>query len=108
MFKVVIMVAAVVAGNKMFSVPVQKTQLGHPVTSIQKKTSSGRRIIQMKRKAILKNAPQNGNSTNSTIPLQNMENFSYVGPVMFGTSSPMQGSNTSGFVYDTGSGYLTV
>lgn len=41
-----------------------------------------------------------------TIDLVNSNNLSYTGPVLIGT--PLQGSATSEFVYDSGSGYLTV
>jgi hypothetical protein len=34
------------------------------------------------------------------------QNIQYTGPAFLGT--PLQGSNSSDFVYDTGSGYLTV
>ena len=40
------------------------------------------------------------------IPLANANNLAYTGPVFLGT--PLQGSATSEFVYDTGSGFLTV
>jgi len=40
------------------------------------------------------------------ITLENGNNVVYVGPVEIGT--PMQGSGKSAFVYDSGSGYLTV
>jgi hypothetical protein len=39
------------------------------------------------------------------IDLVNKSNLAYVGPVYFGT--PLQTDETSEFVYDTGSGYLT-
>lgn len=41
-----------------------------------------------------------------TIDLTNSNNLAYTGPVFLGT--PLQGSNSSDFIYDTGSGYLTV
>ena len=41
-----------------------------------------------------------------SIELVNSLNLSYSGPVYFGT--PLQiGQNTSNYIYDTGSGYLT-
>jgi len=80
----------------MFSVPVMKTQMGRPVTALQKK-------MQVKRKVMTQSS-----GLKQTIPLENMENFAYVGPVMFGSTEPMQGNTSSGFVYDTGSGFLTV
>jgi hypothetical protein len=41
-----------------------------------------------------------------SLDLANGNNLSYTGPVLIGT--PLQGLPTSEFVYDTGSGYLTV
>lgn len=38
--------------------------------------------------------------------MMNADNLAYTGPVLLGT--PLQGSETSEFVYDTGSGFLTV
>jgi hypothetical protein len=40
------------------------------------------------------------------VTLENGNNVVYVGPVEIGT--PMQGSGKSAFVYDSGSGFLTV
>lgn len=40
------------------------------------------------------------------IDLTNGNNLQYVGPVFFGT--PLQGSASDYYVYDTGSGFLTV
>ena len=40
------------------------------------------------------------------ISMTNVDNLAYTGPVFVGT--PMQGNNLTQFVYDTGSGYLTI
>ena len=45
-----------------------------------------------------------GQAYNET--LKNREDVSYTGTVFFGT--PLQGSATDEYIYDTGSGYLTV
>lgn len=41
-----------------------------------------------------------------TIDMVNNGDLSYTGPVFVGT--PLQGSNSTNYVYDTGSGYLTI
>ena len=41
----------------------------------------------------------------AAIELANANNLAYTGPVLFGT--PLQGTQNSRFIYDTGSGYLT-
>lgn len=45
-------------------------------------------------------------ATTQAIGLTNVENLAYSGPAFFGT--PLQGSSTSDFIYDTGSGWVTV
>ena len=42
----------------------------------------------------------------TTIDLASKTNIAYTGPVFLGT--PLQGSNSSVFLYDSGSGYLMV
>jgi len=42
----------------------------------------------------------------TTIDLKGQTNIAYTGPVFFG--SPLQGTNSSVFLYDSGSGYLMV
>jgi hypothetical protein len=45
-------------------------------------------------------------ASSSSVALAGQNNMAYVGPVQLGT--PMQGNSSSMFVYDSGSGYLTV
>ena len=47
-----------------------------------------------------------GSSNDFTIDIDNNSNLAYLGPVYVGT--PLQGSALSLFIYDTGSGYLTI
>ena len=47
-----------------------------------------------------------GSTAGTTIDLVSKKNVAYTGPVFFGT--PLQGSNSSVFLYDSGSGYLMV
>ena len=49
-----------------------------------------------------------GDSSGKVIPLKNIQNLSYLGPVYFTDSFQGSDAPQSEFVYDTGSGDLTV
>lgn len=99
---------------KTFTVPVTRRYGKAPVTQTQKI------LFEHRREKILKemNLPGMENHMGpltaehhamlqqATLNLTNNNNLQYVGPVFIGT--PLQGSADSMFVYDTGSGYLTV
>ena len=73
-----------------FSVELERRTLSEPVTDIHHMQEQTRRL----------------QSDQFTISLENHANLAYVGPIFVGT--PLQGSNLTSYIYDTGSGYLTV
>lgn len=82
---------SVVDGSKTYTIRPNRVYTKEPVTRMQH---------------YLRAAQVANQSTTDLIDLTNTENLQYTGPAFFGT--PLQGSNSSDFTYDTGSSYLTV
>jgi hypothetical protein len=93
-------------GNAI-KVPVKRTHFETPVTKTQKMISNyvNARQNRMKNKGL--NQEPGKLQQAFDLDLLNIYNFAYTGPAFFGT--PLQGGNIDlGFVYDSGSGWLTV
>lgn len=86
---------------KIFSVPVQRKHGGPPITRLQKWIADLQSAKQETRMA-------NGGADQleTKIGLTNNYNLQYIGPAMVGT--PLQDGGSNQFVYDTGSGFLTI
>jgi hypothetical protein len=87
------LVASLVAASvSAFTVELTRTEGSEPVTPLHHLLHSTRL--------------QSKSEDDRTIDLLNSSNLAYSGPVFLGT--PLQGNPDSKFIYDTGSGFLTV
>ena len=89
-----------VQAQKLITIDISWVEHDYPITKTQ-------RIYDEAHKKRLRSSSLNANLTDSIIvDLKNTNNNSYAGPLFFGT--PLQGSKSGKFIYDTGSGWLTV
>lgn len=99
---------------KIFTVPVERRKGKLPITKTQKILYEHRRAKILKEMNLpgMENhmgpltSEHHAMLTSAALDLTNSNNLQYVGPALIG--SPLQGGADGAFVYDTGSGYLTV
>lgn len=108
-------VAAADASSKTFTIPLQRTQVDQPITRTQKMVTDyhheriKKNFSMLQETAGERNPEEEENRKfmlKQQIDLVNKSNLAYTGPVLFGTPLQTDG-NTSNYVYDSGSGYLT-
>lgn len=103
---------SVLVSGKTFTVPLTRTQLDKPITRTQKMVTDFHHKEIRKNFSLLQESrspeeeSQRKMLLKQQIDLVNKSNLAYTGPVLFGT--PLQtAGDTSNYVYDSGSGYLT-
>jgi len=113
MIVVAALIVALVQAAKTVTVPITKTAFAKPVTRTQKMLSEYHHArMEQKFESMIELLPYDSTlgklrlqQQQASIELANNLNLAYVGPVLFGT--PLQPESAQGYVYDTGSGYLT-
>ena len=82
-----------------FTVNITRVPVSEPVTPLH-------HMLAQQRQQRPKNAEKTLQSSEFQINLSNNGDLAYTGPVVLGT--PLQGSNNTAYIYDTGSGFLTI
>ena len=102
---VISLFTSVEAQKKSISVPISRINgFATPITDTQQLYADFHRQRLENDPELLKTALEEEGGI--PITLLNTQNTGYTGPLLFGT--PADGSTTSEFIYDTGSGWLTV
>ena len=89
-----VLVCSLFSISSAFTVNITRVPVSEPLTPLHHMLAQNR-----KENPRLK-------SGSFSINLTNNADLAYVGPIFVGT--PLQGSNLTAYIYDTGSGYLTI
>ena len=89
-----VLLCSLLSHSLAFTVNITRVPVNEPLTPLHHMLAQNR-----KESHRLKSGSFNLNITNNA-------DLAYVGPIFLGT--PLQGSNQTAYIYDTGSGYLTI
>ena len=89
-----VLLCSLLSYSLAFTVNITRVPVNEPLTPLHHMLAQNR-----KESHRLKTGSFNLNLTNNA-------DLAYVGPIFLGT--PLQGSNQTAYIYDTGSGYLTI